>query len=210
MNNNACIVNRESCILSAKGITLIELLIVLVIIGMIVLFATIDVSWFMRETRVSETRDRLVADIEDMKLKSLTQIPHGIIVTGGNNTNYRLVTLTAAAGADFRRDSPADNGSIINDPSVSINPVNLPLNVRVELVGAGGDELWFDRKGVPRTEGWATLGRTLLVWYDVDGNGTLPWADSNASGNLDLESECQEPCKLIIISNNGRIQYEKR
>lgn len=212
--------------MNRTGVTLVELIIVLAIIGIIVLFATIDTAWFQRDARVTEARDRLLADIEDVKLKSLAQVPHGIVVTGGNNTSYTVVQLedfrcsittttacltdadcTGGAGTcsvtgNFKRDT--------GEATSTLSTYNLPTNVRVSWNNNNVAELWFDRKGVPRSNLWGLGPGTFAIWYDADGNGILPWTDSNGSTNLDLESECGEPCRLIIISNNGRVQYEKR
>ena len=74
------------------GVTLVELIIVIAIIGIIVLFATIDTGWFQRDARVSEARDRLLADVEDIKIKSLAEVPHAVffIIVGGTSTSYTV------------------------------------------------------------------------------------------------------------------------
>lgn len=220
----SCIVHRASC---KAGVTLVELLIVIAIIGIIVLFATIDTGWFQRDARVTEARDRLLADIEDAKLKSLAKVPHGIIVA---TTSYRMVCLkegncsvttttaccqdsdcpsgescTFPAAVNFKKDTGQTCPTACSD--IPNSSVILSTNVEVGLTS--GTELWFDRKGVPRTTIWGINGNTFRVWYD-NGDNILSWTDSNGSGSLDLESECGEPCKLIILSDTGRIQYEKR
>jgi len=174
------------------GVTLVELIIVIAIIGIIVLFATIDTAWFQRDARVTEARDRLLANLEDMKLKSLTRYPHGITFPNLTNaTSYTLVKLSDAAGADFKRDS-GDTASIENLPAAPENPVNLPTNVRIRF--SDSTELWFDRKGVPRTATWTVINRILFIWYDADGDGV---------------QDADEITKRIDVENGGKIQYEQ-
>ena len=175
------------------GVTLVELIIVIAIIGIIVLFATIDTAWFQRDARVTEARDRLLANLEEQKLKSLTRYPHGITVPNVTNaTSYTLVKLSDAAGADFKRDA-GDTSSIENLPAAPENPVSLPTNVRMELTGTS-TEIWFDRKGVPRTSSWTTLNTIIRIWYDADGDGVR---------------DSDEITKRIDIENGGKIQYEQ-
>jgi len=186
--HTSCIMHRDR-----DGITLVELLIVIAIIGIIVLFATIDTGWFQREGRVTEARDRLLANLEEQKLKSITRYPHGITVPNLiNATSYTLVKLSDAAGADFKRDT-GDTASIENLPAAPENPVNLPTNVRIELSGTS-TEIWFDRKGVPRTATWTVLNATLRIWYDANGNGVR---------------DADEITKRIDLENGGKIQYEQ-
>ena len=187
------------------GVTLVELIIVLAIIGIIVLFATIDTAWFQRDARVSEARDRLLADVEEAKLKSITNVPHAIFVVGAA-TSYTVRKLPDT-DANFKRDT-TETASI-----EIVSTSSLSTNVKVRLTG--GDELWFDRKGVPRTSTWrigncsvttATLCdedsdcpgesciRTFTVWYDANGNGSV---------------DADEPNKTITISSGGRVKYEQ-
>ena len=174
------------------GVTLVELIIVIAIIGIIVLFATIDTAWFQRDARLTEVRDRLLADIENVKLKSITGVPHAIFVVG--TTSYRAVRLTDAAGSDFKRDTTDTeaDGDIIT--VANFTSPTLPSNMRLRW--SNGTEIWFDRKGTPRSSTWGFTNGTFTIWYDTETVNNSP--DSN------------EQQKEIVISQDGRIQYEKR
>jgi len=192
-----------------SGITLIELLIVIAIIGIIAALVTLDAGWFQREGRVTEARDRLLADLEDAKLKSLAKIPHGIVVADAK-TSYKMVCLKdgTCSGSANRccQDSDCPSGQTCSLTSTSVNfkkdsgesysdivnsTVTLPTNVKITPSG----ETWFDRKGISKSSTWGTGNTTFTIWYDSTSNGSV---------------DSDEISKTIIISDNGRIQYEKR
>ena len=176
------------------GVTLVELIIVIAIIGIIVLFATIDTAWFQRDARVTEARDRLLANLEEQKLKSITRYPHGITVPDLTKaTYYTLVKLSDAAGANFKRDA-GDTGSIEPLGAAPENPVSLPTNVKMELTGTS-TEIWFDRKGMPRTSTWTTVNTTIRLWYDADGD--------------DVRDGDEITKRIDVEKNGGKIQYEQ-
>ncbi len=170
-----------------RGFTLLELMIVTAIIGILATLATLDaVSWY-RESRLTESRDKLLADIEDAKLKSIAGVPHAIIVDGGGSgtgTRYFVCSLN---------DTNGDFAKTTGETSTTLLTVDLPPSEKINVNG-GDDELWFDRKGIPRTSGWGVLGQTATIWYDANGNGVC---DSG------------EPIRKVVLSNSGRVQYEK-
>ena len=175
--------------MNRTGVTLVELLIVIAIIGIIVLFATIDTAWFQRDARVTEARDRLLAAIEDVKLKSLAQVPHAVFITCAG-TSYTVRKLTDA-NSNFKKDS-SEGDNVLSTVSLSTS-----TNVKVRYnptctPGTDVSELWFDRKGIPRNDSWLTPNRTLTVWYDENG-------DNAYTG---------EQAKQISVDNGGRILYE--
>ena len=175
-----------------KGVTLVELIIVIAIIGIIVLFATIDTAWFQRDARVTEARDKLLADIEDVKLKSLAKVPHAIEINDATKaTWYKIVKLTDT-NSNFKWDSGEAT------PDVDNSTVTLATNVKIS--GPSGRLLWFDRKGIPKNSIWGVGNTTFTIWYDANGNNAF-------TGTTDDDNEVR---KTIIISETGRIQYEKR
>ena len=167
-----------------RGFTLIELMIVITIISIVALIASLSAVSWIRESTLNEQRDLLLSSVEDVKLRSITGVPHAIFVNDGKSTNFTVRNLTDD-DSDFVRD--ASEGTTV------IRTTTLPGKFKVSL--NGGDELWFDRKGVPRTNSWGTLGRTLTLWHDGNGNDAI---DAN------------EIKREIILSSMGRVQYEKR
>jgi len=166
-----------------RGFTLMELMVVISIIAIISVFAALNATSFIRDSRVTESRDLLLSDLEEIKLKSLAGAPHAVIVVGGSGTSY-LVSRLTDSNNDFARNA--------GETWTTLRTQTLPLNVKAAL--NGGDELWFDRKGIPRTAAWATMGRTFTLWFDANGNNT---------------ADAGEPVRKITLSAGGRIQYEK-
>lgn len=187
-----------------KGVTLVELLIVLAIIGIVAALATIDVPWLMRQSRLNENRDRLLADIEDVKLKSIAGLPHAIYVVG--TTSYKVVRVNDTDN-DFRYDKDTETTTDIDNSTVNLRENYLIKwnNCPANCSPLDGCQLWFDRKGVPRNCNFALWAGTFILWYD-ETSGNNDWTD----GSINKESDCSEPCRLIIISNSGSVQYEKR
>lgn len=171
-----------------KGLTLIELVIVIAIIGVVIILAGVNIEWWRRESRLTELRDMLMADIEDVKIRSVTALPHAIFLY---TDRYERRSLNDA-NSNFRRDAGETTNLLPASDGTDDNDVDLPTNIK--LGRTGGDELWFDRKGIPRTATWALGMTTLTLWYDKDGDGLV---------------DTDEQQKELTISSAGRIQYEK-
>ena len=164
--------HRESCIMKNDGITLVELMIVVAIIGIIMGIASLSMTEMSRTAKLNETRDMLLADIEEAKLKSISGVPNGIIIASA--TSYQVVRLTDADG-DFKRDA--------TEVYATLSTVTMPSGMTI-TAPAVGTEVWFDRKGIPKTS---------------------TWQFSNPSFTLSKDGVTRE----ITISQTGRVKYEQ-
>jgi Tfp pilus assembly protein FimT len=162
---------------------MIELLIVLAIVGIVAALAAIDYRWYNRDARLSEYQDRMIALVEEAKLRSISGVPHAVVLTG--TASFRLVRLN-----DTNENFVKDAGETTTD--VAGNAFILPSGMKIT---PSGEILWFDRKGIPRTDStWGFNNTTLNIWYD-----------DNGDGNPDDD----EQKKTIVVSKSGRIKYEK-
>lgn len=166
-----------------KGYTLIELFLVIVIIAITATFAMLNTAEWLRDANVKEARDMVVATLESVKLKSMTGLPHAILVSGGTNTLFTVNRLNDADGNFAKNDT---------ETSSVVRTETLPR--RVKITNSSGEELWFDRKGVPRRSTWGESGTTITIWHDTNNNNT---------------PDAGEPTRYITISSHGRIQYER-
>ncbi|KAF0145764.1 MAG: hypothetical protein FD156_739 [Nitrospirae bacterium] len=147
--------NRESCIMKNDGFSLVELLIVVAIMGIVFAIAALSMTSMSRTAKLNETRDQLLADIEEAKLKSISGVPQGIFVTGGNSTSYQVLRLTDA-NSNFKRDAA--------EVYATLSTVTMPSGMTIEK--NNGSEIWFDRKGIPKDSGWAPGNCTFTLTKD--------------------------------------------
>lgn len=188
-----------------RGLTLIEVIVVIAIVGILIGFATIQFVSLMQDAKLTEQRDLLISEIEDVKLKSLTGFPHGMTLPSAASFNkVRLrdgtcsVTVATTCGANT--DCPAGetceigSANFVRDTGELFTILSIiSLSSPVKLSMTDTTELWFDRKGIPRGNGWLIGNRTFRIWYDSDNDNLLDAGEKN---------------KEVVISSAGRIQYE--
>ncbi len=192
------------------GVTLIELLVVLTIIGILSAIVSFSASWFMRESRLIDNRDRLLADLEFMKLNAITKPPHAVFLYSpiGSLHYYELLELNDADG-NFVRDAgelttklTASEAKGYNCDPDSSGGGNDAFCFRIDYkltwtncAGAPSNtELWFDRKGIPRCSDWSNGSGIITIWMDDNNNNGI---------------DAGELTKTITIDSSGRIQYEQ-
>jgi prepilin-type N-terminal cleavage/methylation domain-containing protein len=159
-----------------KGFTLIELIIVISVIGIVSVIAPVGIDWWLSETRLTEARDKLLADLEFVRRQSITGEPHGIFFY----TNKYEIRHLDDTNDNFVRDAgesaflfPGSDGTIelMSDVTIAWNSCS------------GGNELWFDRKGIPRCNNWALGMGTITITKDSRTKG-------------------------LVINRTGKIKYE--
>ena len=159
-----------------RGVTFIELIIVLTIIGIITLLAAVSVRWQANESRLSAMRDKFLADCEFIRINSIAREPHGIFMYPDkyeirrlHDTNKNFIRDTGESTYLF----PAPDGTVLLSEGMNLLWNSCKKN----------NELWFDRKGIPRCQNWGL------------GMGTFTFKRDDQK-------------KTISIDRAGRIKYE--
>lgn len=126
-----------------RGVTLIELIVVMGILAVLLGFGIISIQWYIQGAKLTEIRDRFLADIEFVKFQSIAKVPNGMYLY---SNKYELRTLN-----DTNENFIKDN----TETGILNNTVDLPSDVTLSWTNCSGDkELWFDRKGIPRCKDW--------------------------------------------------------
>lgn len=192
----------------AHGVTLVEVLVVMAIIIALTVLVTVAGDWFLRENKLIEYRDQLVSDLEYTKLQSITKLPHYVFLNSTSSQHYyELRELLTDTDGDFYPDagetiqnigwqeargyncdmnSTGDNDAFCLKDEYNISWTNCG--------GGSSEELWFDRKGIPRCDTWALGMGTITLYRDENGDDT--WQSPELS-------------KTITIDMVGRIRYEQ-
>lgn len=188
-----------------KGLSLIELMVTIAIMTILMAMATLAYRAFIVQGALHQARSDLVATLEKAKAQSLTGSPHGVVFD--SNRQYRLVRLreagfcskTTTTACTQNSDCPGEfcmMGNLRREAGESLdllethdtgNLVRLAWSRSSDVVepctGTGDDELWFDRRGVPRCSNWG-LGMSRI---------TL------SAGSTTMD---------VTLTRPGKIQYE--
>jgi type IV fimbrial biogenesis protein FimT len=117
-----------------KGYSLIEILVIIAILAILAWIAVGPLRTQIMKARLHEAVNKFVADLNEMKRRSITQEDSFGIEIQNNNTSY--VTFR-----DVDRDCTRDSGE-------TIATVNLPGGVSISTPNATRTIIWT-RKGVP-------------------------------------------------------------
>lgn len=129
-----------------KGLSLVELLVVIAIIAILLGIALGPGRDYMLRAKVTETANRFISDLEEVKRKSMIE----------NRTYGISITSDGRAYVMFRD----ENGNCSLDTGEDIERIPLPNNLTISPMGR---TLIWDRQGLPRSETCGFFAGTFKI-----------------------------------------------
>ena len=142
-----------------KGITLIELVVVLVIVSIVIVTATVSPG-FVSTERVNKVSRELLGDLQNLRHSAMTQGPDGSApelrgfgVRFESEHSYRLFRFNDS-NVNFSYNGPSEETGLPGEAAPCRrevpDPVELKIKDNKDLVAPGDVVLIFDHHGIPR------------------------------------------------------------
>jgi len=134
---------------SCKGLTLIELLLAIVLLGILAGLASLQVAPLLSRARLDRGARQVATDLQSARMKAIAQNSRFRVTFRSDAHNY---VVDKDENGDWRRHVLGAHGSVAADDAV----IALPLGVHITAVNSGGDVIF-----VPR--GYADGGMTVIL-----------------------------------------------
>jgi prepilin-type N-terminal cleavage/methylation domain-containing protein len=139
-----------------RGITLIEMLVVIAVIGILVIALSFSFQGWMGKYRVESEIKTLHVDLMNARARAMTR-NRFYFADFPSTTSYRLIE-------DTNENNASNPGA--GDTILPTFPKTVEYALACNGTGILTTTFSFDKRGI------VNLGRTICVFTDVDGNGT--------------------------------------
>ncbi len=153
-----------------RGITLVELIVVIAIMAVLMGFASAGVE-MIRGARVTGVTQRLLADIQIARIQAMTHDAHGYGIRFPSSTSYVVFRFDDCNDSNSYNVNTCDGSREEADATVKNLPLSVALKKTNPTSNFNNDILIFDPCGVSRNANWAFGNMTIIVKNDTDQDG---------------------------------------
>jgi Tfp pilus assembly protein FimT len=154
-----------------RGITLVELMVIIVIMAVIMGFASMGAD-VIRGARISRVTQQLLADIQLSRMRAVTHDAHGYGIRFQSATSYVVFRFEDCNESNSYNVNTCVGGSREeSDARVKNLPVSVALRKTNPTSNFNDDILIFDPCGVSRNANWAFGNMTIIVRNATDQEG---------------------------------------
>jgi prepilin-type N-terminal cleavage/methylation domain-containing protein len=163
-----------------KGVTLVELVVVLAIIVIVAALAAVS-SGFVGTDRVKSASKELLADLQLIRQSAMTQgpddaAPHlrGFGIAFESKNRYRLFRFNDG-NANFIYNGTGEEISLTaGEAAPRQRDITTPLELKIKssgnLIDPANDVLIFDQHGIPRDTNLSFKQRSIVIQKAADGD----------------------------------------